>query len=74
MNVTVDDECPSVVSAGLHASLADFYDRALSGSRLGARSLRNSPWPYPPAVSVIERPRSVAALRADAEVSALVSK
>ena len=66
MNVTVDDECPSVVSAGSRATLADFY--ALAGSRLGARSSRNSPWPYPSAVSVIERLRSVAALRADAEV------
>ena len=41
---------------------------SLAGSRLGARSSRNSPWPYPSAVSVIERLRSVAALRADAEV------
>ena len=74
VNVTVDDECPSVVSAGSRATLADFYDRALAGSRLGARSSRNSPWPYPSAASVIERPRSVAALRADAEVSALTSR
>jgi len=74
VNVTVDDECPSVVSAGSRATLADFYDRALAGSRLGARSLRNSPWPYPSAVPVGKRPRSVAALRADAEVSALTSR
>ena len=32
MNVTVDDECPSVVSAGSRATLADIYDRALAGS------------------------------------------
>ena len=74
VNVTIDDECSSVVSAGSRATLADFYDRALAGSRLGARSTRNSPWSYPSAVSVIERPRSVAALRADAEVSALTSR
>ena len=71
VNVTVDDECPSVVSAGSRATLADFYDRALAGSRLGVRSSRNSPWDRPPAISVTERPCSVAALRADAEVSAL---
>jgi len=33
VNVTVDDEYPSVVSAGWSATLADFYDRALAGSR-----------------------------------------
>jgi len=74
VNVTVDDECPSVVSAGSRATLTDFYDRALAGSRLRARSLRNSPWDRPLTISVIERPRSVAALRADAEVSALTSR
>jgi len=43
VNVTVGDECPSVVSAGSRATTADFYDRTLAGSRLGSRSLRNSP-------------------------------
>jgi len=56
------------------ATIADFYERASAGSRLGARSMCSPLWDCPCDISVIERPRSVAALHADEEVSSLTDR
>jgi len=72
--INVDDECKCTVSGGSRATLADFYERASAGSRIGARPVRGSPWDRLSAVSVIERSRSSAALRADEEVSSFTSR